>query len=207
MALNLKTQTVMKTWLKFLIGIMILLLILQLPYFRPEVNHSTADPLDDIGMKYDMPMYVMMSLNDACYDCHSNYTSYVKIDEGSDGADSLWYRTVQPISWWLNKHIKDGKEALNFSEFAQLSSKDAAHKFKEIQEVMEEKTMPLRPYVWLHDEGRLTDEERQEIIDWAKEMEDQLMNPSTEKAEEESEDFDIDEFMKQLDEEEGGYEE
>lgn len=188
----------MKTWLKFLIGLAIILLILQLPYFRPAINHSTAEPTDDIGMKYDMPMYVMMSMNDACYDCHSNYTSYVKIDEGSEDADSLWYRNIQPISWWLNKHIKDGKEELNFSEFAQLSPKDAAHKFKEIQEVMEEKSMPLKPYAWLHDEAKLTDEQRQEIIDWAKEMEDQLLNPSTEEADDENDEFEIEEFMDQV---------
>lgn len=43
---------------------------------------------------------------DACYACHSNQVTYP------------WYSNVAPFSWAVQHHIDEGREAVNYSEFA-----------------------------------------------------------------------------------------
>jgi hypothetical protein len=38
--------------------------------------------------------------------------------------------------------------------------------------------MPLKSYLWIHDEARLTDGQRQSLISWAKASEAQMKNDS-----------------------------
>lgn len=149
----------MKTWLKILIAIVVVVLILQIPVFNPEKNYTEADPVDDIAFAYEVPMDVTMHLYSACYDCHSNYTE-----------EYPWYYNIQPVSWWMDYHIDHAKEHVNFSEFAKYPPKKAAHVFHEIQEVMESRAMPLEYYVKMHEKAQLTDEQYRAVAQWAEKM-------------------------------------
>lgn len=152
----------MKTWLKILLGLFAILLILQIPFFNPEKNYTDEKPIAELTKKYKVPMDVQMHLYNACYDCHSNYTEYP------------WYYNIQPLSWWMDKHIDEAKRELNFSEFANYSPKRAAHKFHEIAEVMEYRAMPLEYYVNMHDKAKLTNAQYEAVINWAKKMEEEV---------------------------------
>ena len=149
---------IMNTWLKIVLALFIVFLILQLPVFNPQKNYVDADTHVDITDKYEVPMNIQMDLYVACYDCHSNYTE-----------DYPWYYNIQPISWWMNGHIKNAKKALNFSEFATYPPETAAKKFESLHLVMKEQSMPLKSYLLLHEEAKLTNEQYQQIADWAKE--------------------------------------
>jgi hypothetical protein len=74
------------------------------------------------------------------------------------------------VAWYLANHVDDGKRHLNFSTFTQLPIAVQNHKFEEMVEMVEEKEMPLHDYTYLglHEEARLTEEQRKMIIDWAK---------------------------------------
>lgn len=148
----------MKTWLKIVLALFVVLLILQLPIFNPEKNYVDADTDVDITDKYEVPMNIQMDLYVACYNCHSNYTE-----------DYPWYYNIQPVSWCMNGHIKNAKQALNFSEFATYPPETAAKKFENLHKVMKEQSMPLKSYLLLHEEAKLTDEQYQQLADWAKE--------------------------------------
>lgn len=147
----------MKTWLKIVLTLIVVFLILQIPIFNPEENYTDADTDVDITDKYDVPMNVQMDLYGSCYDCHSNYTE-----------DYPWYYNIQPVSWFMNDHIEDGKKALNFSEFAAYPQDTVIEKFKSLHLVMKEHSMPIDSYLWLHDEAKLTDKQYQTIAKWAK---------------------------------------
>lgn len=149
----------MKTWLKIVLAVIVIFLILQIPIFNPEKNYTKADTHIDITDKYDVPMDIQMDLYGSCYNCHSNYTE-----------NYPWYYNIQPVSWWMNHHIKEGKEHLNFSEFAAYPADTAAKKFKNLHAVMEHHAMPLESYLWLHDEAKLTDKQYKHIAEWAKKM-------------------------------------
>ncbi len=130
------------------------LVIIQ--FFRPERNISTAATPNDIGNKYAVPSNVQEILRTSCYDCHSNNTVYP------------WYANIQPVTWWLQDHVKEGKKELNFNEFLSYAPKKAHHKLEEVVEQLEKDEMPLKSYTVIH-RNAIVDAEKEKIIsDWAK---------------------------------------
>ncbi|WP_373397137.1 heme-binding domain-containing protein [Algoriphagus halophilus] len=83
-----------------------------------------------------------------------------------------WYSNLQPIGLWLNGHVNDGKRHLNFSEFINRPLAYQNHKLEETIEMVEENEMPLPSYTYLglHPEAKMTSEEREILIDWAKDQ-------------------------------------
>ena len=140
---------------KIVLVLVILFVVIQ--FFRPEKN-DTNDLTYDISTKYEVPDNVNQILKVACNDCHSNKTEYP------------WYANVQPVAWWLNDHIVDGKRHLNYSEFTKGSIARQNHKLEETIEMIEEKEMPLESYTYLglHSEANLSAEQREILINWAK---------------------------------------
>lgn len=145
---------------KILIGLMVALVIIQ--FIRPERNVASAMSANDISTKYTVPDDVNKLLQKACNDCHSNNTVYP------------WYSNIQPVGWWLQNHVNEGKEELNFSEFATYKNKKAAHKLEEVVELVEEGEMPLESYTIVHKEAKLTNEEKATLVTWAKALHQQI---------------------------------
>ena len=83
----------------------------------------------------------------ACFDCHSNKTRWP------------WYSFVAPMSWRVADHVRLGRSDLNFSEWDQ-PNKD----LDDVIEEIEEGEMPLRSYLRLHGEARLSEEEKEALI-------------------------------------------
>ena len=102
-------------------------------------------------------------LTKACYDCHSNNTNYP------------WYSTIQPIGWLLAKHIKQGKEVLNFSEFGNYSKRKQLSKLTGIANSIKDNTMPLPSYKWMHKNARLMNTEKELLIKWIQQSKDTLV--------------------------------
>lgn len=139
---------------KIVIAVFAVLVIIQ--FIRSEKNSQPGPQPNAIFEHYPAPDQVQAIVKKACYDCHSNNTNYP------------WYANVQPIAWWINDHVEDGKRHLNFSEFATYKPKKAKHKLEEVFEEVEKHEMPLESYTWIHPEARLTAEEQKMLIDWAK---------------------------------------
>lgn len=146
---------------KILIGLGAVLLIMQ--FIRPDKNESN-DLTYAVSTKYQVPEEVNELLKVSCNDCHSNKTVYP------------WYGNIQPMAWWIDEHITDGKRHLNFSEFTKRPIAIQYHKFEEIIEEVEEREMPLESYTYLglHREADLTKEQRKIIMEWARKQMDVL---------------------------------
>lgn len=138
---------------KTLIILAVILIIIQ--FIRPSQNKSTTSQTNDIGVVMNVPDDVSIVLRKACYDCHSNNTNYP------------WYANIQPVAWWLNNHIEEGKDELNFSEFGNYKLKRKLKKFNEIAGEVTDGEMPLNSYTWIHKEAILTKEEANSLINWA----------------------------------------
>lgn len=143
----------MKLLTKILLGLTLVLLLAQ--FVRPEKNTAIDAQPNDIFTKYSASAQVQALAKKACYDCHSNNTVYP------------WYANVQPLAWWINDHVQEGKGELNFSEFTTYSPKRARHKLEEVAEQVNEHEMPLNSYTWIHAEAHLTDAERKVLANWA----------------------------------------
>jgi hypothetical protein len=101
-------------------------------------------------------------LKKACNDCHSNNTVYP------------WYARVQPVAWWLDRHIREGKKHLNFDEYTNRKARSQYHLMEETIEMVKEEEMPLPSYTWTHRDARLSDAEKKGVTDWAVSVMDEL---------------------------------
>ncbi|MBK9271599.1 MAG: heme-binding domain-containing protein [Saprospiraceae bacterium] len=142
-----------------------ILLVLVIQFFQID---KTSLPSANAGFfqKYKADADVTNILERACNDCHSNETKYP------------WYTYVQPLGWWINHHIVEGREHLNFSDFTTRKIASQNHKFEEIIEVVKEAEMPLPSYTWLgmHPEARLTKDEKSALTSWAQMQMDLIAN-------------------------------
>lgn len=145
---------------KILIGLLVVVIVLQ--FIRPARNQSEGAATNDIGTVYNVPDNVHGVLKKACYDCHSNNTRYP------------WYTNIQPIGLWMQDHVDEGKDELNFNEFATYKLKRQAHKMEELVELVEEGEMPLPSYTWIHKDAVLTSEEKALVVNWAKALHQQI---------------------------------
>jgi hypothetical protein len=78
----------------------------------------------------------------------------------------------------LADHVKEGKQRLNFDDFTSRRIAFQNHKLEEIGEQVKEKKMPLPSYTLfgLHKIAKLTDDQRNIIIDWVQAQMDTLKN-------------------------------
>ena len=141
--------------------LLLLAAFLVIQAFRPAKNNS-ADKSKDIALSYPVPDSVAVILDKACNDCHSNNTRYPI------------YAEIQPVAWWLNDHIQDGKKHFNLNEFGGYRIAKQYHKLEECIEQVKEGEMPLESYTWMHSEAKLTDVQKKLLTDWSAAMMDTL---------------------------------
>jgi hypothetical protein len=141
-----------KGFRRILIALLIIFILIQI--FRPTKNKSDKPSPNDISAKYDVPENVSKILKASCYDCHSNNTIYP------------WYSEVQPVAWWLNNHITEGKKELNFSEFAGYAIRRQYKKLEEINDQVKKDEMPLRSYLIIHAYAKLDSLQKSVVANW-----------------------------------------
>ena len=141
-----------------IIVVVLLVAFVGIQFIPTNRNHSEEVPPSDFMLVKNVPTEVKSILMISCYDCHSNNTHYP------------WYQKVQPVSWYLEGHIEDGKEELNFSDFGSYSDRMQKAKMRSIISQVEDGKMPLPSYTLLHPEAKLTAEEKQLLAKWIEEM-------------------------------------
>jgi hypothetical protein len=143
---------------------LVLLALLLIQLVRPEKNLGEIETAEDFIQVSLVPDTLARVFLNSCYDCHSNRTSYP------------WYGNLAPASWFLNKHVVEGKAHLNFSSWGLM---DKAQKISMLDEICDECTegnMPLGSYLLLHRSSSLDALEIKAICDWADEEAMKIMN-------------------------------
>ena len=142
------------------IGLIIFLLI-QL--YQPARNISfEQDITGNFTKVYNVPKNVEIILRTSCYDCHSNNTYYP------------WYSYIQPARFFMERHIKEGKEELNFNEFGNYSKRRRNSKLKAISKEIESNEMPLSSYTLIHKNAILTASQKKKVLDWINKTKDSI---------------------------------
>jgi hypothetical protein len=92
-------------------------------------------------------------LDRSCQDCHSNRTTWP------------WYSRVAPVSWVISKHVSEGREVLDFSEWATQPPSDGERML--ICAAVSDGRMPLPGYTAIHRNARLSKQDVELICRWA----------------------------------------
>lgn len=123
--------------------------------FMPTTRNQNNEVLrTDFSKTFSVPNNIQNLLKNSCYDCHSNNTNYP------------WYNKIQPVSWFLEYHIKEGKKELNFSEFGGYSKRRQKSKLKSIKSQIEKNGMPLSSYTFIHRNAKLSEKDKKLLITW-----------------------------------------
>ncbi len=144
----------MKRKLYIILGL-ILLSFIVIQFFPPEKNYLEPTSDDIFHQLKDIDEPVKELITNSCYDCHSNQTKYP------------FYARIAPISWYIDNHISEGKEKLNFSDWGNYSKRDKISALVEICDVLSDGSMPLKSYIRLHKTARMDEFQIEAICDWA----------------------------------------
>ncbi len=133
----------MRKWL--IVGVLTALgalLLMQLVPYRVDNPPVVQEPA------WDSPRTRELAVA-ACFDCHSNETH------------TLWWEDIAPLSWWITNHVKEGREALNFSEWGSGGNGEA----DDAAETVTDGSMPPDYYTWLgmHADADLSPAETAEL--------------------------------------------
>lgn len=147
--------------LKWFFAVAVLMLV-AVQFANPPLQNPPVRPGHDLMATNPPPPEVAALLRQACYDCHSNETRWP------------WYAHVAPVSWWIVKHMKEGRDKLNFSEWPHEDGYVAGDQLGRIGDQVQTHKMPLPSYTWwgMHPEARLTDEQRGRILKWTEQSAD-----------------------------------
>jgi hypothetical protein len=130
-----------------LVGIVGFLLIQIVPYGRVHTNPPVLQE-----PQWDSPATRALAAR-ACFDCHSNETKWP------------WYSYVAPASWLVAHDVEEGRSRLNLSEWGMPSGGgEGGEGAGEAAEVIAGGYMPPAQYLLMHPEARLSDAEKQQLI-------------------------------------------
>lgn len=138
--------------------VIVLVAFIMIQFFPIDKTNPPATPGMDFLRIKDTPPEIAKIISTSCYDCHSNETKYP------------WYSSIAPSSWFLKNHVVEGRKHLNFSTFAVYEPKRQAHKLEECIEMIEKKEMPLESYYIGHQDAKLTDQQRLELVTYLKKV-------------------------------------
>jgi cytochrome c551/c552 len=123
-------------------GVVVLGMVIQvIPY-----GHAHVNPRVHLEPAWDSPATRALAAR-ACYDCHSNQTVWP------------WYSQIAPVSWLVQNDVEEGRHHLNFSEWdrPQRKALEAAGR-------VQRGSMPPWYYVVMHSKAKLSDAERQALV-------------------------------------------
>ena len=145
-----------------IIVLVLLVAFVGIQFISTTRNQSDLIPETDFMLVNSVPQTIQKKLQVSCYDCHSNNTQYP------------WYNKIQPVTWFLEGHIKEGKAELNFSEWDSLSNRRKKSKLRSIIKQIESNEMPLSSYTLIHKEARFLENEKKETIKWLERLKDSI---------------------------------
>ena len=151
----------MRLIIKILFVLAILFIAIQ--FIPSSQNVDGQESETDISKSVNMPNKIQSVLKNACYDCHSDNTNYP------------WYSKIQPVRWMMDRHVKEGKQEINFSEFGSYSTRSKISKLKGIANSIQHNDMPLSSYRLMHKSANLSDADKNLIVTWALQTSDSLL--------------------------------
>ena len=122
-----------------------------------QINIPEPPKIIDPQKEIQVPNEIGSLLKTSCYDCHSYQTTLP------------WYGNVAPVSWEVRSNIKEGRGWLNFQEWGNYTEEKKQKIYKGIVKSINLR-MPIPMYLKMHEEAKLTTEQRKAIKTWAENL-------------------------------------
>jgi len=119
-----------------------------------QITIPEAPVTIDKSKELQPPAEIASLIKTSCYDCHSYQT---KIP---------WYGNIAPFSWEVKSHIKEGRAWLNFQDWADYDEEKKQKIYRGIVKTINF-SMPIPMYLKLHEDAKLSSEQRKQIKAWA----------------------------------------
>jgi hypothetical protein len=129
-----------------LAGVLLALVVIQ---FVP-VDRSNPPVETDVPASPELKSI----LRRACYDCHSHETVWP------------WYSRVAPVSWLIQRDVREGRRELNFSTWNRYTAEQRANKMAEAGEEAATGEMPPWFYLPAHPKARLSQSDKDILQAW-----------------------------------------
>src|ERR1051326_4309651 len=113
-------------------------------FVRPGRANPVTDPSRTIQFHAGTSSALAAVLDRSCHDCHSNRTVWP------------WYTEVAPLSWLMAYAVKDGRQVVNFSEWAAYPPDRQQRLLAGWCKATSQGTMPGSAWTWLRPETRLS---------------------------------------------------
>jgi hypothetical protein len=115
---------------------------------QPDMHNSPVNPARRLW-NGDVNPRVAGIMRRACGNCHSHDTQWP------------WYARISRVSWFLARHVTDGRAKLNFDEWPAAAA--AADQLEEIYDSIAKRKMLRASYP----EARLSQADRDAVLAWA----------------------------------------
>ena len=142
--------------------LVLLVAFVGMQFVPTHCNLTSFIPKTDFALVNKIPKTIQEKIQTSCYDCHSNNTDYP------------WYSKIQPVAWYLENHIIDGKKQLNFNDWGKYSDRKKQSKLKFIINQINNGEMPLPSYTLIHNDAILSKSEKKLVIDYLRQLNNSL---------------------------------
>jgi hypothetical protein len=143
----------------------LLVVVLWAPRIVPNPPVNASETLEVVTAP---PASIKRTLQRACYNCHSNQTEWP------------WYAHLRPIASRIRNDVRDGRRALNFSQWQSQTNGDPRLQKKTLETscvLMQAGMMPPPYYRYIHPGTKLTHAEIREFCAWARSPHEKMMRP------------------------------
>lgn len=110
---------------------------------RPERANPPIDPSRSIQAHVGIPAALVAVLDRSCGDCHSHTTVWP------------WYTEIAPLSWLIAYAVKEGRKAVNFSEWTAYTAEQQHALLAQSCRDVTQGTMP-GAYTWVRPATKLS---------------------------------------------------
>ncbi|MGH2568067.1 MAG: heme-binding domain-containing protein [Bacteroidota bacterium] len=148
-------------------GIILAAAFVGIQFVPVERTNPPVDPEMTFQVKVRVPPEIDRIIRRSCYDCHSHETKWP------------WYAYIAPSSWLVTGDVTNGRSLLNFSNWSYNMFRTVGRLDQMAQEVYDRK-MPLPPYLMMHPGAKLSEAEKDALIDWVEVAREEIMNPPEE---------------------------
>lgn len=143
-----------KKIIKIIVIALVVFLIAAQFINRPEKTTTNEIGPGHITKLMNIPSDVENILKRSCYDCHSDHTVWP------------WYSSIAPVSWLVADDVRKGRKKMNFSQWDKIPDSKKESRLNEICETIRADEMPLPPYLIMHSDAKLTQQDKDILCRW-----------------------------------------